>query len=467
MNKFFRSLIVASLLLSYLSPAFATFEKGLAHYDKGQFKAAFFIFKNLAEVGDKSSQFNLGVMYHRGEHVKRNRVMAYSWMRLAGEGGNDRYNDTAHKVLASLSEKAATAAKREFLELRSKYGQEVLKVALAPKPLNDSDCAEPPELISRIAPRYPKGAQSAGISGYVDVNYDISSEGYPRDITVRQMTDEVFIKPAIKSMQSFKWAVLGSGLDTTPVSMNDLEMRYKFLIKGDEKVIVSNLKKDARPLLKLAKQDDKLAQYRYAKHLEAIKAFDFSEVKPEYRNLNEWYLKAAENGHYLAQYELGRNMIAGRGCEVNSESGVKWLRAAAVSGHPFAQEELAMSALGAKLTQKNQAIYWLRRSAANDYYKAKIILAWLLTTNPEHSELEVEEAQSLLAAKPLAYHDTVRIFETEAAVLAAQGNFKKAVSKQKKALKKAKQLGWKIPVMNERLLRYNEGKTWTGPYYVQ
>ena len=38
-------------------------------------------------------------------------------------------------------------------------------------------------------------------------------------------------------------------------------------------------------------------------------------------------------------------MMAGKGCEVDRDSGLKWLRAAAISGHPYAQEELAMSTI--------------------------------------------------------------------------------------------------------------------------
>ena len=52
-----------------------------------------------------------------------------------------------------------------------------------------------------------------------------------------------------------------------------------------------------------------------------------------------WSLRS--NGHPLAQYELGKNMMAGKGCEVDRESGLKWLRAAAIAGHPYAQEEIS------------------------------------------------------------------------------------------------------------------------------
>ena len=467
MNKLFRLILAACFLLSYFSSALATFEKGLAHYDKGQFKSAFFIFKNLAEVGDNSSQFNLGVMYHRGEHVKRNHVMAYSWMRLAGEGGNDRYNDTANKVLASLSEKAATAAEREFTMLSSKYGQDALASALSPRPLNDDDCSQPPQRISSPSPVYPEKAIQRSAFGFVDLNYDISPEGYAREVSVRQTTEKLFVKAAVNALQRAKWEPIEISSAGDSVLINDLEIRYTFMIEGAQRQLITRLERESAPLLELAKGNDRDAQYRYAKQLEAIKAFALSTVKPEYRDLNKWYVKAAFNGHSLAQYEIGRNIIVGRGCEANLKIGRKWLKAAAVSGHPFAQEEIAMSALSEGLSNRDQAIYWLRRSASNDYYKAKVKLAWMLVSGGEHSEHAIGEVQNLLEDTPVAYQDEVRILETKAAVLAAAGNFKKAISHQKKALRKAKQLGWKIPVMNDRLQNYKESKTWMGPYYAQ
>ena len=60
----------------------------------------------------------------------------------------------------------------------------------------------------------------------------------------------------------------------------------------------------------------------------------------------------------------------------------------------------------------------------------------------------------------------MRIFETKAAAYAEVGDFKAAIKWQKKALKKAKRLDWKIAVMNKRLSAYEKDLSWQGPYHV-
>lgn len=46
-----------------------TFEDAVAAYERGDYAAAFAGFRSLADQGDAIAQFNLGLMYRKGEGV--------------------------------------------------------------------------------------------------------------------------------------------------------------------------------------------------------------------------------------------------------------------------------------------------------------------------------------------------------------------------------------------------------------
>jgi TPR repeat protein len=45
------------------------------------------LLRPLAEQGDADAQFNLGVMYAKGQGVRQNYVLAHMWINLAGASG--------------------------------------------------------------------------------------------------------------------------------------------------------------------------------------------------------------------------------------------------------------------------------------------------------------------------------------------------------------------------------------------
>lgn len=103
-----------------------------------------------------------------------------------------------------------------------------------------------------------------------------------------------------------------------------------------------------------------------------------------WRWANQWFEKAANNGHSKAMYELGVSYIEGRGVSKNSDIGIEYLSRAAENNSAEACALLAKlyksgiqgykgqdnytSLLDAKvyakkmlsfLTQRNQNTYWL------------------------------------------------------------------------------------------------------------
>lgn len=64
-----------------------TWEQGQTTYDEGDYSKAFIIWQVLAEQGDELSQFNLGVMYNRGEGTEKSAGKAIEWYMRSAEQG--------------------------------------------------------------------------------------------------------------------------------------------------------------------------------------------------------------------------------------------------------------------------------------------------------------------------------------------------------------------------------------------
>ena len=66
----------------------ADFDKGLKAAQSGDFKTALIEWTPLAEQGDVDAQYNLGLMYSKGEGVPQNDKTAVKWHTKAAKQGN-------------------------------------------------------------------------------------------------------------------------------------------------------------------------------------------------------------------------------------------------------------------------------------------------------------------------------------------------------------------------------------------
>jgi hypothetical protein len=85
-----KKLTIAFLLvtLSALTTWAGDFQKGLSAYKSGDYTTAIREFTELAEQGNASAQFNLGVMYAEGQGVPQDYKQAEKWYTKAAEQGN-------------------------------------------------------------------------------------------------------------------------------------------------------------------------------------------------------------------------------------------------------------------------------------------------------------------------------------------------------------------------------------------
>jgi TPR repeat protein len=88
-----KQLLILPVLLLTLLGCTATdkvfhWNKGLTAYDSGDFATALREWMPLAEQGDASAQFNLGLMYAKGQGVLQDYVRAHMWWSIAASSGN-------------------------------------------------------------------------------------------------------------------------------------------------------------------------------------------------------------------------------------------------------------------------------------------------------------------------------------------------------------------------------------------
>ena len=90
MTLIVKQTITASiLLLSFAVPAMAgALEDGRAAYEHNDFATAERLFLPLAEHGNVIAQYNLGVMYYKGQGVSQSYPNAVTWYRHAAWQGH-------------------------------------------------------------------------------------------------------------------------------------------------------------------------------------------------------------------------------------------------------------------------------------------------------------------------------------------------------------------------------------------
>ena len=83
-----KRIIFAGLLLSVLAqPASAGYREGLEAYSRLDFDTALAEWLPLAEAGDVPSQYQIAVLYLRGDGVPQDYAEAVKWFRKAADHG--------------------------------------------------------------------------------------------------------------------------------------------------------------------------------------------------------------------------------------------------------------------------------------------------------------------------------------------------------------------------------------------
>ena len=106
------------LMLSFVTPvASGPLEDADAAVKKRDYATALRLIRPLAEQGDASAQYNLGVFYDNGLGVPQDKVSAYMWLNLAaaqGKEGAATFRDLIARRMTSAQIAEAQKLAREW-----------------------------------------------------------------------------------------------------------------------------------------------------------------------------------------------------------------------------------------------------------------------------------------------------------------------------------------------------------------
>ena len=101
----------------------ADFDKGMTAYNSSDYATAIKEFSVAAEQGIADAQYNLGVMYAKGEGVPENYIKAYMWVSLAAAFGYKDEKKAKEVLKKRMSSEQIAEAQRLSSEWFEKYSQ--------------------------------------------------------------------------------------------------------------------------------------------------------------------------------------------------------------------------------------------------------------------------------------------------------------------------------------------------------
>jgi uncharacterized protein len=322
--------------LTLAVPAAADLVSATSAYEKGDYAKAFADFRGLAELGQPTAQFNLAVMYAKGQGARQSAIYAYAWASLAASNGLEK-----GKVLADeLRPQLAPGSEQIAADIEAEYANAVLDARLNPKIIeNQAEEAGDRRRCSALhpdIPSYPKEALDRRIEGQVYVEFSLLPDGRGRNLRIIYAVPEGFFEPTVRS------ALLHSqfGVGAAGAAPVQCTMFYRFLVNNATAADYPKLQRYVADTLAQANAGDPHAQMLYGMLLVGLPQLN----RPISSGL-PWFLKSAKAGVPAAQYQVGFSLLKGWGCDCEENKGLDWLRRAAQAGQPDAEVTLAMYAL--------------------------------------------------------------------------------------------------------------------------
>jgi TPR repeat protein len=435
--------------------AHADFQAALADYQAGRYDSARIQFLSLAELGDCSSQFNLGAMALQGQGGPQDSASAVGWLEAAaGNGCQQLVGNKARALAAKLSaDQSRTAA-----GIVARYGADALRAEGVLNPQFSCPDRTTATIVSSPQAEYPRQAAKRREPAIVITALTIGADGHARDPAVLlSLPQDGFAAAAVEAWLNSLFTPAsrsGRALDTR------LQAKTVFEIEGATTLA------DAQPLKAVraaADSGDAAARYQVGLMATLDGSLGISSTRAA-----ELLLGAARDGNAQAQYWVGSQLRATAACHPRADGSV-WLRHAAAGGSAAAQLLLASDLLRGtpSAEQTAQARALLAQAAGSDsYYVRKHVVA-LLAASPV--EAVRDPAGALAIAVKLAAGDIQsdpQMFESVAAAYAANGDFHKAVAQQDVALLKANSLGWNTRAMSDRQSAYRHNEPWRGELFA-
>lgn len=453
MRHFIAIVALTSLLSS--TAAWADLTSAEQAYVKGDFAAAFQQFKELAELGQPHAQFNLAVMYARGEGVTASNTNAHAWASLAAQNGEARGKGLADKLEPMLT----PTSMRFSSDLQAQFGQAKLNERLLPQVLHGKEYVDrdPPRPLKPYVPAYPPDAQRKGVQGETYVEFIVAPDGHPRLPRILYSLPSGYFEAFVRE-SVMRSTYLPARINGEPISAST-SMLYNFVMSSVTIHDYGTLEARVNDTKLKAEAGDPSAQMLYGMMLAGL-----PQLKQTYDKALPWFLKAAQAGAPYAQYQIGTGLLNGRGCQCDNIKGEIWLEKAAQADQSDAQISLAEYLLKGKPSSEalQGAMIWLERSVKQSNVSAKLLLSSILAANPFADIRDPARALALTDGMQRVYKEDPSYWEIRAAAFASRADYNAAIKTQSQALNEATRLEWDLAPLQQRASLYAAHQPWRG-----
>jgi len=423
-------------------------------FKAGDFTTAFKGYKELAELGQPTAQFNLAAMYARGDGVDLSNTYAHAWASLAGANGVER----GTRLAAELEPELSPTSLQISQDLQRKYSASALDARLLPKILNGREYADRDSvrLSKPFMPDYPAAARMRGIQGEAFVELTVAPDGHPRMPRILYAVPTGYFEEAIQ--ESILRAVyLPARVKGIPVA-TATAIFFNFKMEGVKLDDYGSLEHTVENTKKKAEAGDPGAQMLYGMMIAGL-----PQLQKRRSDALPWFLKAAQAGAPYAQYQIGTSLLLGRGCECDATKGEIWLEKAAQADEPNAQVSLAEYLLRDNTKPDAAgAVVWLERAAKQNNATGKLLLSAILAASPVAEVRDPNRAATLAASIEKQFKIDPSYWDILAAAKAAKQDYKGAVAAEERALSQATKLEWDTTAMKERKALYSSAKPYVG-----
>ncbi|MFC3194734.1 TonB family protein [Marinicella sediminis] len=420
----------------------------IKQHEQGHHQQAFDAFKSLAALGSNQARYHLAHMYFNGEGVQQDVQLAYAWSQLIGEETSDNLQNLRQIIQQNLTSEQLLQASQLAKKLNESWGDDAILSQLAPIKHNPDQRQENNQgfnitMTERAAPRYPKREYLNGTQGWVRVAFKIFPDGSVRDpYILESVPNEVFDEVTIEAISKFRFSI--SFDDQATIKPIPAVQMVQYVLNEPQEM-VRTYQQRLHELKQKAEAGHPAAQYYYALAASSRSLIKDYVDMPE-ASVNNWLLKAAQNGHSDAQFQLGYNIYYGKGCQQDKQRGINWMVEAAQRGHARAARQAYEYLITDQLinTSDHPPEYWLKLAAEAGDPDSQLAYAQHLLQAGQLTKEDTSHINDLLESYQKSRDRSVSYYQAEALLHEHLGNPKKAKRAQKKATKLANKLGWDL-----------------------
>ena len=452
----FLCLAAAALVAALgVAPARADLVSAQAAYAKHDFPTAFAQYRELAELGQPVAQFDLAVMYARGEGTDLSMTQAHAWASLAASNG-----DTHGAALAQeLAPKLTPTSLRISAGIQDQFSQAALDRRLLPHVLSGRDYEDhdPVRRLKPYVPAYPLAARNRGVQGHVFVEFTVAPDGHPRNARILFAVPRGYFEDTVRE-SVMRSVYLPARHGSVPVAEN-VSVFYNFVMEGLSIRQYEGLEQQVRSTATKAEAGDPQAQMLYGMMIAGL-----PQLNQTYDRAIPWFLKAAQAGAPYAQYQIGTGLLRGHGCQCDLNKGEVWLQKAAAADQPDAQVSLAEYLLRdfSSPDAVAGALVWLERAQRQGSSSARLLLASILAAYPDGRRRDPARALALAEQLDHDFRRDPSLWEIRAAALAGKGDYRAAARAEAHGMDIARDLGWDLTALRVRADAYAAQQVWTG-----